>query len=70
MGSTPTPDTMKNIWKRLLLINSLLWVFATAYSVYAITYGIVSLDWHRFIYGIIAVVIFSLSEVVIALIAD
>lgn len=61
---------MKTFWKKLLLINSILWVLATTYCVYAVTYGVLSLDWDRFIYGIIAVAFFSLSQVVIALIGD
>ncbi len=61
---------MKTIWKKLLLINSCLWILAATYCVYAVTYGVLSFDWNRFLYGIIAIAFFSLTQVVIAFIAD
>ncbi len=59
-----------SIWKIVLVINSILWVLAAIYCVYATTYGIISLDWHRFVYGIVAVGVLTISEVIIAFIAD
>ncbi|MDP3646247.1 MAG: hypothetical protein Q8R25_04115 [bacterium] len=59
-----------DIWKIILNINSGLWIVSAVYCVYATTYGIISLDWHRFVYGIAVVGILTISEVVIAFIGD
>jgi uncharacterized membrane protein YagU involved in acid resistance len=61
---------MKNLWKRILFFNAFLWVLASVYCVYATTYGILSLDWRRFLYGIIIWGILTLIEVILALAAD
>jgi hypothetical protein len=61
---------MKNFLKRMILVFSGLWVIATIYCVYAVTYGILTLDWHRFIYGIIVWVVVTLLLIVISLAAD
>jgi hypothetical protein len=59
-----------NIWKKLLLINSILWILAATYCVYAVMYGILSLDWKHLMYGILALGVFSISQVVVAIIGD
>ncbi len=52
------------------MINSGLWILAAVFCVYATTYGVLTLDWKRFVYGVIVLTIFSISQVVIAIVGD
>jgi len=62
---------MKKIfWKRLLLVNSVLWAIAAVYFVYGTTYGILTLNWGEFLHGLEALAAFTVSQAVIALIGD
>lgn len=56
--------------KTILLINSALWVAAAVYFFYAMVVGLITLDWHIALQGLLVIGFFTLTEVIFALLAS
>ena len=61
---------MKDFWKKVLLLNSILWCFGAVYFVYVSTYAALSFDWHRFVVALLIIAFLSITEVVFALLGE
>lgn len=60
----------KETWKRIILVNSVLWILAAMYFIYSSAVALIQFDGHQFLVGLGIVGFFTLSQVTFVFLGD